>query len=174
MITNSTLIMSNWLRGSVYGINKLLPDIPREKPTGGNFDAPRPVTIYDDVQDPSVAMELDPDKVPAVVLFCDADAEIEEAGSGQKGYGIVLVAAYIDRDSPHLLMRQEGGLVARAVRRSLNKFNVPSLSRKVGTLNRIQVVKVTAIKEVRVAAAIGNSTLAGFVRATLTVLDLAP
>lgn len=180
MINEATMVISAWLKGSTFGVNAALPGIPRKFPNGDDMDEPRPVTIYDDVQDEETIMELDPPDVPALVVFCDSEADIELGANkavnatAQRAPNIVVIVAYIDRETPYAKMKQEGGLVLRAVRRSLTKFSVPSISNAARTLNNIRVDHVVRMREVRVTGAISKSTLIGFVRASLSVTDLSP
>src|SRR5687767_9372467 len=78
MIMESTVIISTWLKHPVHGASALAATVPRKKwdDAAATFAKPKAVTIYDDIQDESVAMKLDPDKSPALVVFGDSDVEI--------------------------------------------------------------------------------------------------
>jgi hypothetical protein len=177
VILEATVIMSSWFKDPVCGINKLLADVPRNKMGSGTIAKPTPVTIYDDIQDNSVAMELEPVKVPAVVVFCDSDISAEmDWGmlTPLKGTGIIMAASYIYRDMDPLLARQQGMFVLRAIQRSLNRFNSDKFSHGRRRLNDISISQVIRTRQQRVTGAVGNSTLAGFVLAHLDVTDHAP
>lgn len=177
MITEVTLLLDRWLHQAKYGVNALLPGVPRDKIDGGTWDAPASVTIYNDIEDDCVLRELDPDDVPAVVVFCDEDEDISEIArtdkAGQKGKGLVAVFAYMDRDRDLSLSKLEGGLVLRAVRKSLSYLQIPRISDPLGgrRLNKISISKIDSITESRITTGIGRSTLIGFVTARIWTLD---
>lgn len=175
MINEATLLISEWLKHPTHGVNAILATIPRHR-VGGGTDYPKPkdVTIYNDVDDDSVSKELEPDVVPALVVFCDSDMEVEagRAGDKLKGNGLVVVIAYIVRDvDSWAKARRDGGFTLRAVRQSLNRLNTADHSNGYRKLNDVSISKVERITEQRVAGAVGRSTLAGFVLADLWLLE---
>jgi len=186
VILEATVIISNWLKDPTHGVNALLSTMPRNKIGAGTYTKPKPVSIYDDCTDDCVAMELEPDDVPAIVVFCDSDIRFlmdmhdpKEQKKGQKAEGLTMVAAYIVRDMDPLDARQQGNFVLRAVKNSLNRFNNPrtrgaQTSDDLGRLNDVSVVKISDLRVQRVAGSVGQSTLAGFVLATLWLYDKRP
>jgi hypothetical protein len=185
VITEATTVISEWLKHPTYGVNTMLAKVPRNKVGGGLYLKPPKVTVYDDCSDDCVSMELEPEEVPAVVVFCDSDILFEmdmfrpEKGRGepakaQKGSGLSMVASYIVRDTPALDARINGGFTLRAIKMSLNRFNNPNTRKSAGLLNAVHVVKISDLRMQRVAGSVGQSTLAGFVLANLWVLDKAP
>lgn len=174
MILESTVIVSSWLKDPVHGVNAMLGKVPRGKMGSGTFPAPAKVTVYDDIQDESVAMELDPDKVPAVVVFADSDINVSmdwgDIGP-LKGTALTIAASYIYRDVPALVARRDGMFVLRAIQWSLRRFNSNRYSEGKRRLNDISVSGIRATRQQRVTGAVGRSTLAGFVLANLDVVD---
>lgn len=167
--------MSSWLKDSVHGVNALLGKVPRFKMgSTAKFAAPKKVTIYDDIQDKSVAMELEPTITPALVVFCDSDIEIPARWgnlSAIKGTGMIMAVSYIYRDMTPLEARQQGMFVLRAVQWSLRRFNSDKFSAGKRRLNDISISAIVRTRQQRVTGAVGASTLAGFVLAYLDVTD---
>lgn len=177
MIVEGTVLTSEWLKHPEYGVAALLPLVPRNKPGGGMWRLPETPTIYDDVQDKSVAAELEPTKVPALVVFADSDIDETPTPheSGAKGDGLDVVIAYIVRNPSSLLdARRDGMFVLRAVRQSLHRLQTPKLSTGHRRLNGISISRVQRVTLQRVAGAVGRSTLAGFVIARYLMLDENP
>lgn len=186
MILEATVIVSEWLKNPTHGVNALLASIPRNKIKGGVYPKPEKVTIYDDCTDDCVAMELQPEATPAVVVFCDSEIRYDmdmqdhsDQKKGQKAEGLTMVAAYMVADKDPIEARQEGNFVLRAVKNSLNRYNNPrTRGRKTvndhGILNDVHVVKISDLRVQRVAGSVGQLTLAGFVLATLWLYDRRP
>jgi hypothetical protein len=169
MITAATTIVSSWYKHEEYGINALLPNVPRFKlgNDGPKHPAPPPVTIYDDINDADLEKggDLQPPRSPAIVVFADSDMEIAFGREGvpQTGSGLVVVTAYIVNDvGIRSKVKLNAGFTLRAARRSLTKLNTGKYSDGFREHNGIKLVKINSVLEQRVMGAVGKSTLVGF------------
>lgn len=177
MIVNTTRILRRWLEHPLYGINALLPDVPRARVDGVIDTVPPSVAFYDDIDDDEVAEGIKPPITPAMVLYCDAPARVDiDQRNYLKGEApLVFAGAYVTENLPESVAARYGGYTARAFRRSLYLFNKQELSvtpeLDYRTLNGIKVMKVGLVTEQRVATDAGQSSLWGFVLASVTVVD---
>lgn len=185
MITEATLIISRWLKDETNGVNAMLDKVPLNKIGGGTYTAPKDVTIYDDCSDDCVGEELEPDIVPALVVFADSEITFDmdamtpekpngEPAKAQKATGLIMAVTYIVRDVPPIKARRDGGFVLRATKMSLNRFNSGRFRGTNGNLNSVFVRRISDLRMQRVAGSVGRSTLAGFILATLMVEDRLP
>jgi hypothetical protein len=171
MIVEVTRLMDRWLK-SEKGVQKWLPSISRFTPEGTEDPMPEIPAIYNDIEDECVAAELDPVKVPALVIFCDSAPETKAQNERRLvARNVLVTVAYITRDTPALKASRDGGYVLRAIRRSLVEFNSLQESREFRDLNGIKILAIDTIEQQRVAANLGRSELWGFVMAGLTVID---
>lgn len=190
MINQMTRILTRWLEEHpVYGVPVLLAsavfDSSAEQTALEIKTAQLPLTIYNDVDDECVAKRYEPDEVPALVIIGELanDAPVHY-GRGQLDYPSVGASfAYLERDEPVNYARQRGGYVLRAVQDSLLAFNVPAVSKVAlaGTesfyaaddtwrsLNGVEIIEVTDVRENRVTGGLGKSTLIGTMLGTFKV-----
>lgn len=171
MIREITLMVDRWLNHSTYGVAQMLPNVPKE--AGDVLPAMPP--IYNDVEDDSVAMEINPVKVPALVVWTERNPDIEFQGR-RPGFNAAasVVIGYVTRDESVIKARRDGSFILRAVRQCLALMDLGKISEDARTLNGIKIVDVVSIDEERVTGSIGGSTLVGLVVMNVKVMDTVP
>jgi hypothetical protein len=158
-----------------YGVNVLAQALPRSTGLATPADpAPPLVTLYNDSDDGSIAEDLDPDKVPALVFWGDSAADIEMRGyPGAKE--VVIGAGFVtaENEKPFHAVRN-CGYILRAARQTFTRYNSGDMSEGYKELNGIKIVKVNSVVEQRITAAVGRRKLWGLLEIRATVLDLFP
>ena len=188
MHVEATRLLTAWLGHPQYGVNALLPSIPRDL-FGGQLEdeEPEPVTIYNDVDFDSAMDEtvlgVNPPVRPALVVVFDVSPkgiDIEQIEKPAHLYNMVGVVAYYSEDGINRMQaRRQGGYTLRAVGRSLVRYNLGRISKsRTGTnyrmLNDIEITKITNMTFVRPAGAVPQSQMQGAVFLDLIVKDRAP
>lgn len=180
-LNEATLLVKQWLEHPVYGVNALAASVPRTRIGGvGQYPAPRSVTIYSDVDDAVLTAEdLDPPMTPALIVYIEDDAELEPGGATErvgreKLQPMRATIVYIDRDAEKTVSQLDCGLVLRAVKMSLRRFNDQTISASYRTLNDVTIKQVARLVERRIAGAVGKATLWGFIEGNLTIIDTHP
>jgi hypothetical protein len=180
-----TRMLAAWLADETYGVNALLPDLPRW--TGLNdeddnpIDDPLPadVTIFSEVDAPGIMTDggLRPSKMPSLVIVVDENQRTSDIGViGKPGHwltavaGIGFYAEQTEREKDII----HGNYVMRAVKQSLTLFNEPKYSGQYRKLNQYTLSKIEGVEIQRVAPAVPSSHMLGIVFADLRVLDEAP
>jgi hypothetical protein len=179
VITEVTRIMSAWARHPVHGVNAQMSFVGRQRLDGKSDPVAPSVTIYDDIDGwggdmPDMALELDPPKVPALVVWADTDAEVEinNANYLKTGEPVIVAFAYVTRDVAGKKAKLDGGYTLRALRRCLTRFrNAPAVSKQ---LNGIKVLMVRTVTIAPVAGGNGPSNMWGVLAASVTVVDENP
>lgn len=198
MINRVTRILTRWLVSHPdYGMRPLLDavsfDSTEEAVRLLVETASLPLTIYNDVDDESVAKRYDPDKVPALVIVADLTSQSPVvSGRGQLDYDTVNVGfSYMERDQPVNNARQRGGYVITALTDALLAFNQPKLARvPIPTLSPValyaaesatwrelgdvKITEVVSLRESRVTGGVGKSTLIGTLLGTFKVSRTVP
>ena len=180
MITEAVRLVGGWLKHPTHGVNGMLTAIPRKRLSGVDDEAPPPVAVYNDADDESVIHEADPTEVPCVVVFYDGDLAFLADDHKGAGYSVTesavtLAIAYVTRETPAVRAVQDGNYTMRAVMRSLRRLNHQQYATPAfKNLNGVKIVNVERMTEQRVAGAVGQSQLWGFVLATIRVVDTLP
>lgn len=178
MIVETVRLLDRWLRSETYGVEVLLRDVPRLTPEGATDPMPAMPCIVNDTEDENVAKELEPAKVPALVLYGTNGPKMQIEKSGSRKYHVVptvLVAiAYITREMPPLQATRDGNYVLRAARRSLTAYNSLEKSKGFRRLNTITIAQISDVTEQQVKGAVGQSDLWGFLLATVVIIDSDP
>jgi hypothetical protein len=138
--------------------------------------APRLVTVYDDVDDADLVLELDPPQVPAFVVWVDSDADVNVLDKNylRTGEPVIVAGAYITRDIQPIDAKRDGGYTLRGARRTFWRMNDQRLSAGYRTLNGIQILKVQTVSLQTVAGGVGKSQMWGLIYAAVYVADTAP
>lgn len=176
MILETTLLLDRWLHHDTYGIGAMLGTIGRKNPEGDDYRLPATPAIINDMENADVAVDLNPDASPALVLYVDTDARIQQADQRERQVSdrLIVTVAYCTRDVPPLDAARDGAFVLRAVKKSLTAFNSLDKSREYRKLNDIQIAEITSISTRRVMGAVGLTQFWGFVFATVKVIDSNP
>ena len=172
-----TRMITAWLEHDQYGVNTLLPKVPRLKLDGDEDPEPPAVTIFNDVDFTvidSAGGIIKPPTTPSLVVISDGVARDDEiAQSQKKGHEIlwdVGVGYYADG-------YREEGIVAgnytlRAVMQSLVRFHGMRAD-GFREVNGVRAARITRLEMERVAPGVA-STLVGMVFARLIVLNKLP
>lgn len=172
-------MLTAWLGHEVYGVNALLPEIPRNTMVANEEDPePDPVNIYNDMDFQfDDVLGFNPPTRPALTVIADTAPDSVDIGEVFKAghvYGFTVGVGYYPRDVTRSKGRVDGSYVLRAVSQSLVRFNVPKLSAGYRELNDVKIVKLTKLSIQRVAGAVPESALMGIVFADGLVLNKAP
>jgi hypothetical protein len=172
VIVEATRLIDRWLRHPQQCVGAMLQTVPRMTPEGEEDPEPENPLIYNDTEHEEVAANLDPPTSPALVLFADGELETDaHQRPRQVSTELIVAIAYVTRDMPPVAAARDGGYVLRAVRKSLNRYNDERLSFDFRELNGVKIAAVRRVEQQRVAGAVGQSQLWGFVIASLTVID---
>lgn len=174
MINEVTQLMTRWARHEVHGVNALIPSVFRSP----GHPEPKPVVIYNDVDDKQIADNFDPPESPALVIVADSDADTPVIlHRTQQDLPRFLVAmVYIVRDpESEMQARRDAGYVLGAAYESLVRFNQPKLSSPGSGevpdyrswYDKVKVHDVLELSEHRVTGAVGRSKLIGVLLATV-------
>jgi hypothetical protein len=175
MIVEVTRLVDRWLRHPEFGFEPFLPTIPRKTPEGLEEPMPTVPTLYNDTEHEEVALEIDPPRSPALVLFVDEGYEVDAKDPFRhKAQPVIVTVAYLTREVPSLVAVREGAYVLKAVKKSLVRYNDQRIAHSFRELNGVKVAAVGALEHLRVAGAVGRSQLWGFVLASLNVIDTNP
>jgi hypothetical protein len=175
-----TRLWTRWMQHPQHGVNAQLAFVPRNRfaADGSLLEdaAPDPVAIYNDVDNPELALALDPPSTPAVLVFTDSDADVNvlDAHYLKTGESVIVAFAYVTRDVAKEQAVQDGGYVLRAIRRSVWRMNKQSLSNGYRELNGIRILSVGRTTTQRMGGGVGQSELQGFVLASVSAVDTAP
>lgn len=175
MILEVTRLLEAWLKDPSYGVAATLPTVERLRPDGKWDDIPKVPDIYSDMSNRAVAAEIDPPTAPALVLYCDSVARSDtKKDLRQISEGVMVVIAYITRDTDPLKAVVDGSYVARAVKKSLTLYNDQRLSYGKRELNGIKIAAIDQVVLERVSGAVGKSQLWGFTAAEVIAIDTQP
>lgn len=175
MLDITVRLLAGFAKSPDYGVNALLHNLPRQQGLGKPDDDPTPdVAIFNDSDDASVASDLDPEEVPALIFFADSAADIEVRGyPGAKE--VVIGAGYVtDEKEDALVAVRNCGYILRATRQCMTRYNSGDMSDGYRELNGIKVAKINSVVEQRITAAVGRRKLWGLLEIRATVLDLLP
>lgn len=179
MIRQTTILTAGWMKDSTYGLRVMLAAIPETKTfTTPELDALMVKAIYNDQEDECLMSDDGPSDLPALVVMCDTDPELEAVTykPGQLAQRLMMAFIYVTAEEvPEMEARMKAHLIGRAVRKVINKFNHGSIrtERSLNMLDGIKIVEVKSITEQRVVGKIGRSTLKGAVLADLESMDTA-
>lgn len=163
MLDTVVQLLSAFAGDPEHGVNALAPLIPRATLSPGIVgDAPPIVTICNDVDNESVARDLDPDAVPALMFWGDSSVDVELRGY-KTAKEVIIAAAYVTEDGADPLAASRArGLILRAGILTFNRYNSQDKSLNYRKLNGISVMQITKITEQRVTAAVGRRRMWGF------------
>lgn len=179
MIVEVVRLIDRWLKNEEYGLEKMLHEVPRFRPEGTQDPMPAMPCIVNDTEDENVATDLDPAKVPAIVIYGTNGPKFPLDRRGNRNAGtivpsVIVAAAYITREEVALKAVQDGNYILQAVKRSLAHYNSLEQARGSRTLNTVTIAQIRDVEERSVRGAVGKSQLWGFVLATVVVIDSAP
>jgi len=162
-----TRMITAWLSHPVYGVNALLPDIPRDL-IGGTEEDEEPeemAAVYNDIDyELDDVLGFNPAKRPSLVVISDSNPEgtdLEQPTKEGHVYSVAGAIGYYPRDVSRGRGRRDGNYVLRAVGQSLVRFNQPRLSKDYRELNGIKFVRLTKLSFQRTAGAVPESALLG-------------
>jgi hypothetical protein len=175
-----TRLLTVWLKHPQFGVNALLPGIPRDLVGDATMEdeEPKPVTVYNDVD-----FELDdvggfqPPSVPSLAVIADVapdGVDIAEKLKSGHSYGFTVGIGYYSEFGANnrARARRDGNYVLRAVGQSIVRFS--QASQRTREINQVQISKFTKLTIQRVAGAVPASTLMGMVFADGVLLNKAP
>lgn len=173
MLDEVAQLYSAWLQTPINGVNDIAATIPQKTLAGLQLPSPPTVNIYNDVDDRSVAANLDPPQVPALVVWGDNDADVKKVGNYPIAKVVVACVAYITDDTADPLTAiRDCGLLLRASRISLFvRYNSVQNSKAYRTLNGITVLSVDSVGAYRITAAVGQRKMWGFLQVRSTVVE---
>jgi hypothetical protein len=179
IVTDVTRILSAWARHPVHGVAAQMSFVGRARMSGGT-DPKAPVpTIYDDIDslggdEPDMALEIDPPKVPALVIFGWSGGEfnLNDVNYLRTGEDIIVAFAYVTRDTPAKKAKLDGGQTLRAVRRCLYRYKMAAKADR--ELNGVTVLKIGRSVSDIVAGGAGRSKMYGLLAAHVTAVDTDP
>lgn len=176
MQTALTRLWSAWARHPEYGVNAQLAQVDRHRFDGSEDPVPPPVTVYDDIDDAELSLELDPPTVPALVVFTDSDvdANLLDPHYLKTGDNVIVMFAYITREVPPRQAVIDGGYVMQAVRRMAWRMNDQRASRGYRELAGIKLAAVKTVSLQRVAGGVGRSELWGLAMVQCQAIDTNP
>lgn len=179
-----TRMITAWLGHEEYGVNALLPDIPRNQwvaPGDPEVQDPEPpdVEIYNDVDFKVVdsAVGIVPPSTPSIVVSSDASSRSRDVAEPTKGGheipGWVVAVGYFAEPGYREAAILAGNYTMRAISQSLKRFHGVR-GDGYRELNGVRIARVTEITIERVAGGVPDSTLLGLVFAELVVLNKLP
>jgi hypothetical protein len=172
MVNDVTILYDRWLHHPEHGVAAMLALVPRVRPGEPDITMPTVPTIYNDVEDQSVAREIDPAAEPALVIFTDSDPVIPMHPNRRPAdRRLTTTIAYTTREMEPVQAIQWGGVILRAVAMTLRRFNDQSLARDYREVNGIKIMEIETVREQRVSGAVGRSKLWGFLLSDAKVLD---
>lgn len=181
MLTEVTRIMAAWVRHPEYGVNAQLAQIGRLRMNGSSDPAPPLVTVYDDVDsaggdDDSLALEIDPAKVPALVVGMGSDVAMNmpDVNYLKTGDPCIVGFAYITRDVPAKKARIDGQYTLRALRRCVWRFNRQAAKLNLNSLNGIKVLYIKTFTIDDIDGGVGRSMMWGAASASMFIVDENP
>ena len=175
MIDRLTLLVTDWMKGLIvpeYGVNALLSAVPRE---AGDEVPPALVAITDDVRDEQIALGGEPYDVPAIVVLVDSAAAASPLGGERAPVDIrqlVVATIYVGRSNAGALGRRQAGYALHACRMSLAYLAAADAAKR--RRNKLELVRVKDVTEMRLGASIGQASLVGANLATCHCRELAP
>jgi len=146
-----------------HGANAIAATLPRAKFGGGQWPAPRPMKIFDDVNDAEIAAALDPKEVPCLMFWGDSQTDAPATKLYRVAKNVTIACAYVtdSGESPERA-NSESGLVLRAEALSLHRYNHQENSKGYRELNGIRVFEVTSVAQQDVTATVGRRKMWGF------------
>lgn len=181
MLTEITRLLSAWARHPDHGVNAQLANVGRLRMNGTSDPAPSAVTVYDDIDSPggdedTQALEIDPPKVPAIVVWVrsDIDMNLPDVNYLKTGDPCIVDFAYITRDVPVKKARLDGQYTLRALRRCLWRFNRDAKRLELDRLNGIKILYVKTVSIQDIAAGVGQSMMWGLASASVHIVDENP
>lgn len=174
-----TRMVTAWLEHETYGVNALLPGIPRFQIDGETEDPEPPlVTVFNDVDFALSGIGgITPPMTPSIVVVSDGSERSRDIAqpnkAGHEIPGWVVGVGYYAEPGYREAAIIAGNITLRAVAQSIRLFHgVRSAAYK--ELNGVMIARFTEITMERVAGAVPDSTLLGLVFAELTLVNKLP
>lgn len=176
MINEPTLLTRQWLEHELYGVVPMLETVPRTRiREATDDDLPSTPIILDDVTDADdLTEDLEPNVSPALIVFADSDMLVKPEDIREIARRVIIAIAYTTKGMGKGTSKRWSGYTLRAVVKSLHRWNKQDLARGYRELNGVKVSNVERVTYQPAAFGLGNSTLWGFVLASLIVKDTQP
>ncbi len=174
-----TRMVTAWLEHDTYGVNALLPVIPRLKLDGSEDPEPPEVSVFNDVDFTVVesAVGIVPPSTPSIVVVSDGTSRDVESGQpvkpGHKLEDWLVAVGYYAEPGYREEAIVAGDYTMRAISQSLQRLH-GQRAKEYRELNGVMIARITQIDIERVAPGVPQSTLLGLVFAQLTILNKLP
>lgn len=172
MINETVRLLSAFLLDPQHGVNEMAQTLPRTALGGASADpAPPIVSVFNDVDTPSVATDLTAPQVPALVVWGDSDVE-----TTYKGYKIardvIIAVAYVTEDGvDNLVTNRDCGYILRGGILTFGRYNNQKLSEGYRELSGIRIMEVREVTGQRVTAAVGRQKMWGFLAVRVVAVE---
>lgn len=170
MITESVRAIADFLEHATYGINAILPNVPRET----DVTVPAAITIYDETRDPEIARDQVPNTLPAL-LVSTAATPIDQSNPANKPYPAdmlvdVLIRYVVSRSQTDVSVAHSH-LVVRAILKNINYFMQPAQA-ALRTRNQVQIWHVPRVSVANTYTSNDDNLTTQSVLVTLQCRDL--
>lgn len=174
MILESVRILTEWLGHATYGVNALLPTVPRE----GTVAAPAAVTIMDSTRDARITRghlpPLTGTENPALLVSA-ADETITLVAPAVRPMpadaAVTMLVRYCTSDLDTARAECAASITLRAVARSLAQLFVTAAGESARVRSSVQLVGLTDLRLATLYEATDDTIVTGGVLATLRVRD---
>lgn len=173
MLDSSVRLLASWLLHVDHGVNEITQSLPRTALNGLPDDpAPPIVVVQNDSDDESVAKDLSPSEVPALVVWGDSSEGVTLSKSNLIAREVAIAIGYVTSDTADdRTAIRDCGYVLRGGMLSLRRFNSQANSAGYRELNGIKIMELTRVKEQRVTVALGRFKMWGFLEVRAIVIE---
>ncbi len=172
MINATVRLLSGFCKHPDHGINEMASTLPRQA-FGGQLAplAPPLVSIFNDVDDKSVAKDLTAPSLPAVILWGDSSAEVKMRGYKIARNIVVIIALVATESEDDLVMNGASGYILRGGLLTLGRYNNQDKSAGYRELDGVRVLEISSVEEQRATVAVGVQKMWGWLKADVTVVE---
>lgn len=175
MIQEVTELVATWLADATWGVNALLPNVPR---LVGDVAPDAIGAIYQEYAHDFLAQDKDPPIVPSLIVAVENDVQASLATGMPTSVITAADSVYIGvfyavRQTLGAQAKRDGSYTLRAVRQSLHALGSQAGSSS-RTLRETTLADIVRVSESRLTRTLGDGALAGMCVARCTVWDTAP
>lgn len=173
MLDNAVRLVSAFLLHPMHGVNVITQSLPRTTLNSAPDDpAPPVVPVENDSDNESVAKDLTPSAVPALVVWGDSSVSIKLSKGNLIAREVAIAIGYVTSDTADALGAvRDCGYIMRGLILSLKRFNSQSNSAGYRELNGIKILELSEGEEQRITAAVGRFKMWGFVIVRAIVIE---
>ena len=167
-------VIAEWLDDATYGVNALLPNVPLD----GSDTVPPDVFVLNAADDPHAALDqipTDVDELPALIVTLytsPVDQVVPASQPWPPDAQVDVVIRYAGRNVQSEIGVRDESYTMRAVWRSVALLMTTSAGLTARSRNSVQVVGVSAMRELTLDRPHADAVMTGAVLVTCRVRDL--